>query len=130
MDIQLLRLTHKANGIHGILTMNGAPLCLTLERPWLDNQRNISCIPPGEYDCVKHYGLKYKNVWRLENVPNRSGILIHQGNSILNTAGCILVGMGIDRGGFISDSQRALDLLRKTLDDEFILNILNVYKGV
>ena len=66
-----------------------------LERPWLDNRRNISCIPPGRY-LVKFMKRsasgKYKNCYHIQNVPGRSGILIHQGNIVDHTKGCLLVG--------------------------------------
>lgn len=52
----------------------------TLELPWLDNQRNISCIPEGEYKVVVRYSQKYKRHLHILDVNDRSFILIHWGN--------------------------------------------------
>lgn len=79
----------------GILFANGQTFH-TLERPWLNNARNASCIPTGIYPLtyMKRSGSgKYKNVYWLRNVPDRSGILIHNGNIVKHTLGCILIGM-------------------------------------
>lgn len=77
----------------------------TLEEPWRDNQRNISCIPTGLYRCTPHNGTKFKNVWRLESVPDRTAILIHAGNTVDDIEGCILVGM---RHGKLNDKRAVL----------------------
>ncbi len=65
----------------------------TLERPWLNNQRDISCIPKGTYRCEWTFSLGHLG-WTYEvlNVPNRSGIRIHKGNYFSDTEGCILLG--------------------------------------
>lgn len=66
-----------------------------LERPWLNNQSNISCIPPGEYVAKfleRSTSGRYRNVYWLQDVPGRGGILIHAGNIIDHTKGCLLIG--------------------------------------
>lgn len=103
--------------------LNGLPLCVTLEDPWNDNKKNVSCIPAGIYKCVRHNGTKYKGVWRLENVPDRSAILIHQGNTINDTEGCILVGQKFSPTGGILSSVLALNDLRDILPENFTINI-------
>lgn len=60
-----------------------------LERPWLNNNRETSCIPEGEYKTTYHNGRKFKDVWRLENVENRTGILIHPANFVRQLRGCL-----------------------------------------
>lgn len=124
--VELTRFLSNDHGTFGALHMDGQPLCVTLEDPWNDNKKNISCIPTGIYDCKKFSGAKYKDVWILENVPNRSYILIHAGNTQLDTQGCILVGkeFGNLRGRHaILRSKAALDLLRYHLPDEFTITI-------
>ena len=68
--------------------------CSTLELPWLDNQSDISCIPTGTYECVWTF-MNDMNTYHYEiqNVPNRSGIFLHNGNYYTNSAGCILLGI-------------------------------------
>lgn len=67
--------------------------CDTLELPWLNNQKNISCIPTGNYICKWNRTLKYPlGGYEVQNVPNRSGIRLHAGNYFFQVQGCILLG--------------------------------------
>lgn len=83
----------------GVITYEGEPLCLSLELPWKDNKPNISCIPEKEYVGRKTYnrmsngGARFPTCIELLDVPDRAGILIHPGNTELNTQGCILPGL-------------------------------------
>lgn len=102
----------------GMLFVDGvgqnAPL-YTLEEPWQNNKRKVSCVPAGKYLCVPHNSAKYRNVWRLENVPDRDGILIHAGNTTLDIEGCILVGMShgvMNNENAVLKSQQAMGFLR------------------
>jgi len=79
----------------GMLTIVGAkhdPF-FTLENPDRLNKTD-SLIPAGEYICSPHSGLKFKDVYILKDVPNRSGILFHWGNTEKDTSGCIILGSG------------------------------------
>ncbi len=66
--------------------------CDTLELPWKDNKKKISCIPTGTYTVKKRFSEKYKNHLHITGVTNRSYILIHSGNFNTHTLGCVLVG--------------------------------------
>jgi hypothetical protein len=102
--ITLLRVTQNAyNGTHGVLIdcgeltswashQAGTPFALTLEPPWRDNEKNISCIPAGLYNCEFNISPKFGPTYEVMGVPNRSHILFHKGNFTHNTKGCILVG--------------------------------------
>ncbi len=68
------------------------PLWFTIEPPDLDNKKNISCIPEGVYEVKPYSSVKYPDVWELQNVHNRTKILIHVGNWVSDTDGCILIG--------------------------------------
>lgn len=87
---------------YGIIRVNGRFCCLSLERPWLSNLPNVSCIPTGDYVCLKvkdkttQGGMKIDVTYEVQNVPNRSGILFHTGNSIRDTHGCIIPGLSLD----------------------------------
>lgn len=70
-------------------------LC-TLELPDNGNQKNVSCIPEGSYDVHLIYSPKFGKCYEVQNVPNRSEILIHKGNYNKDTRGCILPGMGFE----------------------------------
>lgn len=93
----LVRLDYKTGkGTFGVLLIEGRLFCYTLERPFLYNIKNLSCIPLGNYHCSYHVGSS-KSGYLLNGVPGRSGIMIHAGNTIADTAGCILLGKGLDR---------------------------------
>jgi hypothetical protein len=102
----------------------------SLELPWLNNQRNVSCIPEGTYNVIKDYD---KNVFRLLWVRDRSGILIHIGNFVAgyvkDSEGCILPGnyfTDINDDGMldIAESTIAMDVLWGSLPDKFKLIII------
>jgi hypothetical protein len=78
-------------GTFGVL-IDVIPFALTLELPWKDNQDYISCIPKGEYLCFKTKSPKHGDVFQLKDVPDRDHILLHKGNSVNDTKGCILIG--------------------------------------
>lgn len=120
--IFLKRIASSNKGTFGVLCKDDMPLCVTLEDPWLDNAKFKSCIPEGVYECYPHNGQKYKNVWALKNVPGRNGVLIHSGNTIDDTSGCILVGRWFSEYRIVN-SRNALDYLRCVLPDYFNLTI-------
>lgn len=65
--------------------------CYTIERPWLDNKTNISCIPNGSYKLAVTYSNRFKkNLIQVLDVPGRDGIRFHPGNSVEDSTGCIL----------------------------------------
>ncbi len=92
----------KSTNIHttGVLTATrgGATfICKTLELKWLNNQKNVSCIPPGIYKCKFTRSIKFPlGTYELSSVPNRGGIRIHKGNyaagKVVDIQGCILLG--------------------------------------
>lgn len=64
--------------------------CFTIELDWKNNQRNISCIPKGIYSVNEYTSKKFKETIIINNVPNRSGILIHAANrAMIDLQGCI-----------------------------------------
>ena len=52
----------------------------TLELPWRENERKFSCIPRGIYRCNLVDSPSFGRVYLLDNVPERSAILIHPAN--------------------------------------------------
>lgn len=126
--VELLRGKESQIGTLGTLNLAGKTLCYTLEEPWRNNApgnpnaETESCIPEGRYYCVPHNGAQFKNVWRLLNVPGREAILIHAGNTLKDTEGCILVGMRPAPNG-VAESQAALSMLRRELPAEFWLEV-------
>ena len=92
--MKLLRLTKDlVIPTFGVLFRDdGIPFALALERPWLNNQRGVSCIYPGTYRALRHRSPKFGETFWLQDVPGRSEILFHKGNIDDDSRGCILVG--------------------------------------
>jgi hypothetical protein len=69
-------------------------LAKTMELPWKDNARSISCIPEGTYKMVREaFTVKHPYPhFRILDVPNRSGILVHKITYVKDLRGCIGVG--------------------------------------
>ena len=103
MILELCRVGCVSSGPQfGVLKINDAFCCLTLERPWLTNIPKVSSIPLGTYTCIKTEnrqtsgGMVIPVTYEVMDVTNRSGILFHIGNYMEDTQGCILPGLGID----------------------------------
>lgn len=81
-----------AGGILGKLYHNGQLICHTLE--------NLGkAIPAGCYALQNSKSPKFKREIPLvysSSVPATRGIRIHAGNTFKDSAGCILVGMGVN----------------------------------
>lgn len=68
--------------------------CQSLERGWLNNNRNISCIPEGRYQLKLEWSNKFQaDLWEIYGVPNRSECKIHASNYWHELNGCIAPGI-------------------------------------
>jgi hypothetical protein len=88
--IIVLKRTYFPDGTNGKLECNGKSICNTIELPWRENQKRVSCIPEGKYFIRKRYSQKFH--WHLEviDVKDRSLILFHPANNaLLELNGCI-----------------------------------------
>jgi hypothetical protein len=88
--LTLIRGTRTGNAILGRLYHNGGFICWTLENAG-------KAIPAGLYSIKNSISPKFKRELPLvysANVPANRGIRIHVGNSVKDSIGCILVGMG------------------------------------
>ena len=118
VNLLLIRDTFTKESTIGKLFINGERFCDTLENPWLDNQRNISCIPEGQYKV--RLRLARESATRdylhllVQDVPNRDWILFHRGNTAKDTSGCILVGNGREQD-IVENSRLAMDLVIKEI---------------
>ena len=114
VNLKLVREIFTDKSTIGRLYLNEEYVCDTLENPYINNERNISCIPTGNYDV--RLRLARESASRdylhllVQEVPNRSYILFHRGNTAKDTLGCILVGTHNEQD-FVSNSKDAMDLL-------------------
>ena len=93
MKIRLERFAYLPNGTLGRLFLPDGTVLYTVERPWLDNKVGESCIPEGEYFCEPFDGNKFKGVFQITDVPNRSYILFHAANYPSQLQGCVAPGL-------------------------------------
>lgn len=125
--LELIRDRQDGQATLGRLFVDGRQLCFTLERPWLDNQRGVSCIPEGVYHGAIQPSPHFKrDLPELLDVPGRSQILIHVGNYVTDSQGCILVGLHRDDvNRTLSNSRAAVELVLDALAgcDGFILEV-------
>ena len=118
INLLILRDTFTEESTLGKLFLNGEFFCETLENPWKNNVRNISCIPDGVYDV--RLRLPRESASRdylhllVKEVPNRDYILFHRGNTSADTSGCILVGQTREQDR-VNNSRLAMDLVIKEI---------------
>lgn len=131
--LKLLRVAEDDNTTFGVLLVDGAPQFVTAEDLWKDNEKQVSCVPTGRYVIRRHDSPKFGMCYAVDNVPDRSHILIHAGNTHQDTHGCILVGLqfGVLKGeSAILRSKDAMVLLMGSLakDGEAYLEIVRAYE--
>jgi hypothetical protein len=135
----------------GFLLLAGLKLC-TIERPWIPasaagdkgGRKNLSCVPLGVYQLVRHNSSRHQRTWALVNHDldvvhyegddrdpdeDRATCLIHVANYVHQVKGCIGVGHRVQKDGDgykLCDSVKAMDLLRATVPwtDEHTLEII------
>ena len=132
IKVQLIRTTDNGVQTIGKLYVSGDQHATfdTLERPFKNNERGVSCIPSGRYICSKlnpTEAIPYPHI-AVHNVSGREGIRIHSGNLYSHSRGCILIGKGyadINKDGQsdVLQSKQSLIELMNVLPDEFTLHI-------
>lgn len=131
-SLLLLRQAYTENETIGAIYFEDSRVCYTLEPPWKDNRPNISCIPLGRYEVgymrASSSG-KYKDVYWVQGVKDRGGILIHKGNLATHTLGCILPGVIVSQIGgktAVLNSAKALRDIHSIVNRErFTLHVKN-----
>ena len=91
MDLKLVRVAASSQQTQGVLVWGDVAQYVTLELPWRNNKVGLSCIPQGTYQGVLHTSPKFGATYLLD-VPGRSEIILHSGNTTQDTEGCILIG--------------------------------------
>lgn len=117
----------------GKLYFDDELICHTIERPWLDNKTNISCIPAGLYKISSTVSPKFGDTYKVRDVPHRTHILFHKANKASELQGCIAP---VAKFGILKDaegrcewaglsSKHAYDKLMALLDGEdYMLRII------
>lgn len=107
MEMKLTRIAKRKTYTIGFLEIDGHPFCDTLEPTWRDigwgrpgrKVAGRTAIPEGRYPVVITFSPKLGQ-WLplLIHVPQFEGVRIHAGNTVNDTAGCILVGQNLKPG--------------------------------
>ena len=98
--MKLVRHKQTAYATYGRLYADdGTEVCVTLERPWVDKDRDgkrdrgVSCIVAGRYLAKRRLDSpKHGEVFELQDVPDATHIQIHAANLPDELEGCIAVG--------------------------------------
>lgn len=130
MNIDItIRRTYLSDCVTGVLELQSGWRCVTLERPDLDNEQMISCIPEGTYEYFYREDGANGKVFELTNVVNRTVIQIHIGNYVRNSVGCILVAKTLsfldDNSAMIGTSGDTMKLLLEKAPHKGIIKIMS-----
>jgi len=96
----------------------------SLERGWLNNQKNVSCIPAGVYKLKLEWSPRFeKDLWEIYDVPNRRECKFHAANYSRQLNGCIALGqkrLDIDQDGLIdvTNSRNTMEKFHKAMGEE------------
>lgn len=127
--VLVLSRTYFPDGTNGKLEYEGKFICCSIELPWINNEKRVSCIPEGKYLLRKRYSRKFQ--WHIEvvDVKNRSFILFHPANSAQKELnGCIAPVTKFSGPGLGLMSRKAFvklkNLVYKTLDREETVSLI------
>lgn len=141
IDIKRVKLQDRTLGS---MVRNGEIIAKTLELPWKENKRGISCIINGIYLTTKEKPILVDDPnteedesggrkprpyshFRLHGIPGRSGVLIHPMADTKDSLGCIgpasrFIDIYTSMPKFnYQDSKAKLAWLVKTLPESFYL---------
>ena len=139
MKLQVVRTQFGTDATNGILLVDNVFEAYTLEDQYQAVKvMHETCIPEGTYDIKlrtvggfhekykKRYGADHYGMMHLQDVPNFTYILIHQGNSDEHTSGCLILGetqqdLDLSDDGFIGHSGVAYKKLYKKVAKELLL---------
>lgn len=114
MKLLLKRIALRDNYTIGKLYINDKYFCDTLEDAVRDVKiKHQTAIPKGIYKVILTASPRFKRILpRLLNVPEFTGVLIHRGNTIDDTSGCILVGENKKKGMVLNSTEYEVELVK------------------
>mgnify|MGYP000908342658 FL=1 len=127
MTVLIERFAYTPFGTFGRLIYNDARF-FTVERPWADNAKSVSCIPEGVYKMEKYNSPNFGNTYAVVGNTvslfedaryQRSGILFHVANTMDDLKGCIGLGKSL---GWVNNKWAVVSS-DKAMKEFFSLNI-------
>ena len=123
--IQMKRVSMNDDGTFGVMIYENVPFLLTLERPWKNNAKGVSSIPLGTYTVKRTVTPLHGNTFEITNVPDRTAILIHTGNTEKDIEGCVEVGMQFGKMEAIDPDTKKMELQPAVLRSKDAYNLLD-----
>lgn len=112
-QILVLQRNYEEEGTNGSIHFQGEHICHTIELPWQNNLRRLSCIPAGRYKLKKKIFHKHGEQIGILNVLNREAILIHVANDAQKELmGCVAPVSVLTGPGKGTESLKALNKLK------------------
>lgn len=133
--LYILRYLNNGRQTHGRgLVICGAEIVYefaSLELPYLQNQRRISCFEPGVYPLEKYVSSKFGECFAINDVPGRDHLRIHAGNFSHQILGCLLPGSHfahIDGDDLldVANSTATLKKLLELLPDKTTIKVIDI----
>ena len=113
-DLILNRLEYTDQSTVGELCVDGVHECWTLEPTARLPAGGPRCIPAGRYEVIMAWSTRFQmSTPHLQNVPGRTFIEIHPGNTAKDTEGCILVGTAKDTNTILNSREAYTALIPK-----------------
>jgi hypothetical protein len=116
MKIEVLRKPTQLDYMEGVMLLDGQLFGLTIEdcrRATGIKVPGETAIPAGSYVVTVETSPRFqKDLPKINNVPGFEGVLIHGGNTALDSHGCILVGTSYVKPGAIVGSLSAVLVTR------------------
>ncbi|NDV28591.1 DUF5675 family protein [Desulfovibrio sp. JC010] len=104
--VKLIRVEQGTEATLGVMLVEGRSVCWSLEEPWRNNRTDVSCIPQGRYPLRLEFSpSRGCELWTIKDVPHRSYVRIHKGNTVDDTQGCPLTG---SRPGYLNGKRAVL----------------------
>ena len=126
MDTITIIRTYYQDYTSGQVWINDNYVCNTLELPYKNNERNISCIPEGIYNAKINYSKKHRAHILILKVKGRSDILLHTGNTLSDTQGCVLVGTKYQEKQLRNSKQAMYKIISKIIANQIKLKGLKI----
>ncbi len=121
MELTVHRTKLGSKATEGTLEVDGTYECVTLEDVVRDlgpdgfgKVQDDTAIPAGRYKVIINMSPRLgRMMMRLVDVPYFTGILIHSGNTHVDTHGCLLVGSHVDNDDLIHGGSHSLPILQE-----------------
>lgn len=126
LKLLLKRIALRPTYTIGKLYIDGVYFCDTIEDPVVDIDKSgrfdgkekkvygESAIPYGNYKVILNVSPRFKRLLpRLLDVPHFNGILIHRGNTAIDSHGCIIVGKNKSVGMVIESAATEKELVKR-----------------